>query len=76
MDVKDIMEVLHTDDSFWMVIDRIVSFEGDNKCVGAKSVSINEPFFQGHFFGHPVMPGSAAGRGHGASREYFTPKTI
>ncbi|MEI7865702.1 MAG: 3-hydroxyacyl-ACP dehydratase FabZ, partial [Chthoniobacterales bacterium] len=36
---------------------RIVGFEGDLKCTGVKSVTINEPFFQGHFPNHPVMPG-------------------
>jgi len=41
----------------FLMVDRIVGFEGDNKCTGVKQVTINEPYFQGHFPDHPVMPG-------------------
>ena len=56
LDVNDIMETLPHRYPFLMV-DRVIEFEGDTKAVGVKAVSINEPYFQGHFPGHPVMPG-------------------
>lgn len=40
----------------FLLVDRILNFE-DNKIEGLKNVSINEPFFQGHFDGNPIMPG-------------------
>ena len=41
----------------FLLIDRILEFEVDKRVVGLKNVTINEPFFQGHFPGHPIMPG-------------------
>jgi UDP-3-O-[3-hydroxymyristoyl] N-acetylglucosamine deacetylase/3-hydroxyacyl-[acyl-carrier-protein] dehydratase len=56
LDINDVMKILPHRYPFLMV-DRVLRFEGDTKAVGLKTVTINEPFFQGHFPGHPIMPG-------------------
>ncbi|HUB66055.1 MAG TPA: bifunctional UDP-3-O-[3-hydroxymyristoyl] N-acetylglucosamine deacetylase/3-hydroxyacyl-ACP dehydratase [Candidatus Methylacidiphilales bacterium] len=56
MDAQEIMKVLPHRYPFLM-LDRILGFEGNVKAIGQKAVTMNEPFFPGHFPGHPVMPG-------------------
>ncbi len=41
----------------FLLIDRVLDLEPDKRVVAIKNVTINEPFFQGHFPGHPIMPG-------------------
>jgi len=58
-DVIDILEIMKTLPHRYpfLLVDKIIKFEKGKSCVGIKNVTMNEPFFQGHFPGHPIMPG-------------------
>lgn len=55
-DIQEILGLLPHRYPF-LLIDRIVEFEAAKRLVAIKNVTINEPFFQGHFPGYPIMPG-------------------
>ena len=54
--IQEILAILPQRFPFVM-IDRIVDFIPGEKCTAIKNVSVNEPYFQGHFPGNPIMPG-------------------
>ena len=56
LDINEVMKILPHRYPF-LLVDRIIGFEGETKCTGIKNVTINEPYFEGHFPGHPIMPG-------------------
>ncbi|MGA3080167.1 MAG: 3-hydroxyacyl-ACP dehydratase FabZ [Terracidiphilus sp.] len=55
-DIQEILDLLPHRYPF-LLIDRVVEFERGKRLVAIKNVTINEPFFQGHFPGYPIMPG-------------------
>ncbi|MGE5237772.1 MAG: 3-hydroxyacyl-ACP dehydratase FabZ [Chloroflexota bacterium] len=56
IDIRDILSLMPHRYPFLMV-DRVTEYEPSVRAVGIKNVTINEPFFQGHFPDNPVMPG-------------------
>ena len=65
MDIGRIMDMLPHRYPF-LLVDRIIEVEGTKRIVGIKNVTINEPFFQGHFPGPPDHARRADHRGDGA----------
>jgi beta-hydroxyacyl-ACP dehydratase FabZ len=56
LDIRSILSILPHRYPF-LLVDRIVSIEEGRRVVGIKNVTFNEPYFQGHFPGNPIMPG-------------------
>ncbi len=59
MDTVDIQKIMHLLPHRYpfLLVDKIVEIRGSDYCLGIKNVTYNEPQFQGHFPGQPIMPG-------------------
>ena len=56
MDIVEVQSILPHRYPF-LLVDRVVEFEPGQRAVGLKNVTINDPYFQGHFPGRPIFPG-------------------
>lgn len=56
LDAREIQNIIPHRYPF-LLVDKILEIEEGKRAVGIKNVTINEPFFQGHFPGNPIMPG-------------------
>ncbi|HNT44623.1 MAG TPA: 3-hydroxyacyl-ACP dehydratase FabZ [Syntrophorhabdaceae bacterium] len=56
IDINEILSLMPHRYPF-LLVDRVIEFEETKRIVAIKNVTINEPFFQGHFPGRPIMPG-------------------
>lgn len=56
LNLEEILQILPHRYPF-LLIDRVLDYEAGKWCIARKCVTINEPFFQGHFPGQPIMPG-------------------
>ncbi len=56
IEINEILKLLPHDYPF-LLVDRVLEYETEKRIVAIKNVTFNEPFFQGHFPGRPIMPG-------------------
>ena len=67
LDINEIQKILPHRPPM-LLVDRIIELEPFKSATGIKCVTMNEPFFLGHFPGHPIMPGGTPARRNGAGR--------
>ena len=72
-DINSILNLLPHRYPF-VLVDRIIDFTPSEKLTAIKNVTINEPFFQGHFPNQAVMPGVFGFRSHGSGGIFFSPE--